>query len=398
MKNFVFISPNFPENYWFFCRKLKENGLRVLGIGDSPFDNLSLELKNSLDEYYKVSSLMNYDEVYRAVAFFIHKYGRIDWLESNNEFWLEQDAQLRQDFHITTGFQPEDMPHVKYKSLMKERYQLAGIPVARYHMVDDFDGCSAFIKEVGYPVIVKPDNGVGASRTYKLTCDEELVEFLKERDKTVYIMEEFIDATVNSYDAIINSKGEPIFETGNVTLVDIMNVVNYASNSFFYIRKELPDDIRDKGRAAVKAFGVRSRFVHFEFFRLNRDQHIGQKGDVVALEVNMRPSGGISPAMMNYANSTDVYEIWADMIAFDKTDKGTAEKQFCVFMGRRDYRNYVLSREDVLRIYHDHIKEESRVDPGLSEAMGDYMFLACFPTVEEVMDFVTKLIEEKPTE
>ena len=73
MKNFVFISPNFPENYWFFCRKLKENGLRVLGIGDSPFDNLSLELKNSLDEYYKVSSLMNYDEVYRAVAFFIHK-------------------------------------------------------------------------------------------------------------------------------------------------------------------------------------------------------------------------------------------------------------------------------------------------------------------------------------
>ena len=33
MKNVVFLSPNFPENYWNFCRELKNNGLRVLGIG-----------------------------------------------------------------------------------------------------------------------------------------------------------------------------------------------------------------------------------------------------------------------------------------------------------------------------------------------------------------------------
>ena len=71
MKNVVFLSPNFPENYWNFCRELKNNGLRVLGIGDCPYDNLRLELKDSLDEYYKVSSLDNYDEVYQAVAFFI---------------------------------------------------------------------------------------------------------------------------------------------------------------------------------------------------------------------------------------------------------------------------------------------------------------------------------------
>ena len=33
MKNFVFISPNFPLTYWKFCRELKNNGMRVLGIG-----------------------------------------------------------------------------------------------------------------------------------------------------------------------------------------------------------------------------------------------------------------------------------------------------------------------------------------------------------------------------
>ena len=53
------------------------------------------------------------------MAFFIFKYGRIDWLESNNEYWLERDAALRTDFHITSGFKTSDMPRIKYKSKMK---------------------------------------------------------------------------------------------------------------------------------------------------------------------------------------------------------------------------------------------------------------------------------------
>ena len=44
MKNVVFISPNFPTNYWQFCRELRNNGLNVLGIGDQPYDDLKPEL------------------------------------------------------------------------------------------------------------------------------------------------------------------------------------------------------------------------------------------------------------------------------------------------------------------------------------------------------------------
>ena len=125
MKNFVFISPNFPTNYWMFCRELRNNGLRVLGIGDCPYDQLAPELKDSLDDYYRVGSLENYDEKYRAVAFLIHRYGRIDWLESNNEYWLTHDAMLRTDFHITSGWQVGDLRRIRYKSGMKEYYQKA---------------------------------------------------------------------------------------------------------------------------------------------------------------------------------------------------------------------------------------------------------------------------------
>ncbi|MBR1584530.1 MAG: ATP-grasp domain-containing protein [Clostridia bacterium] len=393
MKNLIFISPNFPTNYWKFCRELKNNGLRVLGIGDQPYDELTDELKGSLNEYYKVGTLENYDEVYRAVAFFISKYGRIDWLESNNEYWLERDAMLRTDFHILSGWQVEDLERIKFKSGMKPYYQQAGIATARYHIVDDFDGCMAFIREVGFPVIVKPDNGVGASHTYKLDDENELGAFLAERDQGVrFIMEEFVTAEVNSYDAIIDSQGNPIFETGNVTPNSIMDIVNNNDNSLYYIVKDLADDVRDAGRRTVKSFGVKSRFVHFEFFRLTKDQPMGKAGDVVALEVNMRPCGGFSPDMMNYANSTDVYKIWADMIAFDYSTKPQGEHFFCAFAGRRDGKPFQMSHEEMAAKYAGQMRMMDRIPDALSGAMGNQMYVATFPTEEEMNAFYSDAV------
>ena len=190
-------------------------------------------------------------------------------------------------------------------------------------MVDTYEGGCAFVAEVGFPVVAKPDNGVGASHTFKISNYEELEQFYREKwNDTIYIMEEFVNAEVNSYDAIIDSNGEPMFETGNVTPNSIMDVVNNMDNSIYYIVKDLPEDTRARGRATVKSFGVKSRFVHFEFFRLLSDHEgLGKAGDVIALEVNMRPCGGFTPDMINFAHSTDVYKIWADMIAFDHSTK-----------------------------------------------------------------------------
>ena len=394
MKNVIFISPNFPVNYWQFCRELRFDGVNVLGIGDQPYDELSFELKSSLTEYYKVSTLEDYDQVYRAVAFFAFKYGRIDFLESNNEYWLEQDAHLRSDFNIPGGFRIEDVPRIRFKSGMKEYYRRAGIPTARFHMVGDAEGCRAFINEVGYPVIVKPDNGVGAAATYKLKNDAELTAFLAERDSRFpYIMEEFIDGKINSYDAIIDSKGEPLFETGNITGIAIMDIVNNHDNSIYHILKELPEDTRAFGRAAVKSFGVKSRFVHFEFFRLNRDQHIGKKGELAALEVNMRPSGGYTPDMINFAHSTNVYKIWADMVAFDRTDMPVGEHRFCACVGRRDGKRFRLSDDELAARYAGQMRMKERLDPALAEAMGNRLFLAVFDTQEELDAFYRDALE-----
>jgi hypothetical protein len=261
-------------------------------------------------------------------------------------------------------------------------------------MVEDEKGCRTFIKKVGYPVVVKPDNGVGAEHTYKLSNDEELLSFLADRPEDVpYIMEEFIHAEVNSYDAIIDSNGEPMFETGNVTPMSVMDIVNDQDNSIYYILKDLPEDTRAAGRATVKSFGVKSRFIHFEFFRLTQDQEgMGKKGDVVALEVNMRPCGGFTPDMINFAHSTNVYKIWADMIAFDRSTTPVGDHAFCAFAGRRDGKDFVLSHEEIMEKYGKNMKMVDRIPDALSGAMANQMYVATFPTQEALDAFYQDIL------
>ena len=392
MKNFVFLSPNFPATYWKFCAELKNNGMRVLGIGDCPYDQLQPELRGALHEYYKVDSLENYDAVFKAVAFFSFKYGKIDWLESNNEYWLMRDALLRTEFNICTGPKLEDMDKFKYKSRMKYYYEKAGLPTARYHLVEGYDDAAAFAHEVGYPVVVKPDNGVGAASTYRLSCDEDLAFFMDHKDDNVYIMEEFVDGYVQTYDAIIDADGNAIFESGNITPHSLMDIVNDNGDSLYYLVKELPDNIRDAGLRTVASFGVKSRFVHLEFFVLNRDQEgLGKKGDVLGLEVNMRPAGGYTPEMYNYSQETDVYKIWADMVAFNYNTKPIGAHHYCAFFGRRDGRNYVMTDDQVMEKYGPKMKMQGRIPDALSGAMANRMFVVNVDTEEELKEFYEDL-------
>lgn len=411
--NFIFISPHFPHTYWEFCNRLKQNGVNVLGIADAPYESLTSELKDSLTEYYKVDNLENYDEVHRAVSFFSFKYGRIDWIESNNEYWLEQDARLRTDFNVTTGIKNDGIAAIKEKSEMKKYYAKGGIPTARQIKASrGVYNTISFAEKVGYPLIAKPDVGVGAGGTHKIHNVDELHEFfnLKKDDAMNYVVEEFITGDICSYDAIIDSHSKPIFESMTVWPPSIMDIVNKQLDLSYYVAPTIPDTLSELGRKTVEAFGVKSRFVHLEFFRLDRDRKgLGKKGDFVALEVNMRPAGGYTPDMINFAHSTDIYRIWADMVTYDRSqtaaaykhDAGNAlslpwkEEYFCAFASRRDIYDYVYSIDDVKEKYGERIVMCERMPEILSGAMGQQMFTVKLKTKEEVDEFVEFVHKKK---
>lgn len=387
--NFVFISPNYPKPFWNWCRQLKNLGVNVLGIGDCPYDNLENNLKSSLTEYYKVGTLENYNDVYRAVAFFTFKYGRIDAIESNNEYWLEQDARLREDFNIKSGADLKATRRYKTKSAMKRYYKKAGVPTALYHMVKEKKDALKFIRQVGYPVIAKPDGGVGATHTYKIKSEAELDEFFVTKLDVPYIMEEFIDGDIFSYDAIINSKSEPLFESMTEWPPSILDIVNDAKELTYFIPPYVDEQLRAYGRATVKAFGVYSRFVHLEFFKLKTDSHLGKKGDFVALEANMRPFGGYTPDMCNYAHSVDVYKLWAEMMVYDRLVSSVSEEDyFCVYAGRRDIYSYEHTEAEVEDRFRGRIVTHERMPELMVPQLGNVNFTAKVKTRAEVDDFI----------
>ena len=394
--NFVYISPQFPKHYWNFCDRLNKNGVTVLGIGDTPYDDLSEELKGALTEYYFVPDLSDYDTVFRAVAFFSFKYGKIDWLESNNEFWLEQDARLRTDFHITTGEQYENIGRIKHKSAMKAYYAKAGVPTARLSKVTDYAAAQDFIGQVGYPVIVKPDTGVGATDTYKLENDADLARFFEEKPEAPYVMEDFITGDICSYDAILDNEGNPLLESMTVWPPSVMDIVIQQLDLSYYTVDHAPEALKQVGRATVKAFGVRSRFVHLEFFRLTKPkQGLGEVGDFVGLEVNMRPAGGYTPDMIDFAHSTDVYQIWADMVT-DNVRKipDSGEHCYCVYASRRDCHRYAHSHEEILERYGEDIVMCERMPEMMVPQMGNQMYTAKRPDYEAAMEFI-RFVQEQ---
>lgn len=388
--NFIFVSPQFPHTYWEFCHRLKQNGVTVLGIGDTPYESLSNELRGSLDDWYYVPNMEDYDRMYRAVAFLASKWGRIDWIESNNEYWLAQDARLRTDFNVRTGIQTDHIDAIKEKSEMKRYYALAGVPSARQiKAAEGEEAVRAFAEKTGYPVFAKPDIGVGANGTYKIDDSAALSAFFRdEREWQHYVVEEFVSGDIASYDAIVGQGGEPLFESMTMWPPSVADIVKGHLDLSYYVSPVMPEQLRERGRATVKAFGVFNRFVHLEFFVLGADRPgLGRKGDYVGLEVNMRPAGGYTPDMINFSHSIDVYKIWADMVAYGKSDVRPGEQYYCAFASRRDEHRYRHTHEEILSRYGKDMVMCERMQGIMVSAMGEQMYTVRLKTFDEMTEF-----------
>ena len=390
MKNFVLISPHFPKTYYHFAESLKNNGFRVLGVGDAPYHEIPEELKNALTEYYTCYDMVNLDNQKRAIQYFIDKYGAIDYLESNNEYWLSKDAELREFFDIKNGVRPNELQFWQHKSLMKQHYKEAGARVADFILVSDRDSLMKFIDKVGYPVFIKPDIGVGAADDYKIENENDVDYFFSHRTDWVrYICEQYISGTIVSFDGICDMESNIVFCASNVFPPSVADVVKEGKDLFYYTVDVVPDDLKEIGQKVIKAFGVKQRFFHLEFFRLDKAvKGVGKKNDLVALETNMRPAGGYTPDMLNYSQSLNSYQIWADVMAFNENKQDmNKEKYFCACASRRNSSRYAHSDQEVLETYRGKIRAYGYYPHGLSSAMGDRYFMANFPSIDELLEF-----------
>ena len=397
--NFVFVSPNFPVRYFKWVEALRSRGINVLGIGDTPTENLHPRLKAALTEYYFAWDLSNDGLMDEAIRYYQNKYGKIDFIESNNEWWLELDARLRERFNVDTGFHPADMTHIKAKSAMKEYFRKGGAKVMRYLLVHgpmDKEKALEFVESVGYPVFVKPDIGVGAGDSHCLRNREDLDRFFERELPEPYIMEEYIDGRIVSFDGLCDSHGDVVFCCTDHFPVPIAQVVNEGLDHVYYnIPFSMPMiDVDPKkfeavGRSVVKAFGIKRRFFHIEFFVLNEDKPgLAKKNEFVALECNMRPPGGYTPDLINYGSSVSVYDIYADLVLHDEVKVDlTLPKYIAVASHRKDTLRYAHTLDEVKAKYQSHLRMCGRYPEHIAVVMGNDFLFATFDTIEEAREF-----------
>jgi len=377
--NFVYLSPHFPPNYISFSQQLSYLGVNVLGLADEPYDLLPHNLKNSLSVYYRVNDLHNYDELLRALGYFTHQYGKIDRIDSLNEYWLETEARLRLDFNIP-GLQGDDLARAKRKSRMKEVFRKAGVAVARGKVVESIDDAKKLVRQTGYPLVAKPDIGVGAAKTYKIHNLAELEGFFASKPTVEYILEEFIDGDIVTFDGLTDRDGNPVYFNSLVYDKGIMEAVTQNEHIYYYTARDIPADLEEAGRRVLKAFNVRERFFHFEFFRRP------PKGEIVALEVNLRPPGGLTTDMWNYASDIDIYREWAHIIVHNRFTTEYTRKYHVAFVGRKYHNIYAVPHEAIITELGPALVHHEPISGIFSAALGDYGYIVRAPELQTVLD------------
>jgi hypothetical protein len=381
--NVLFLSPNFPPQFYLFCRALREQGLRPLGLGDSPPQDVARPLVEAVAEYLYVPDMNRYDEVLRAVGYLTWRHGKIDRIDSLNEHWLPLEARLREDFNVP-GPRPAELARHRSKTGMREVFREAGVPCTEGERVISREQVRAFAARAGFPLVFKPDVGVGAWSTFKVSSAEELERALA-RPLEGFVVERFAEGRLTSYDGLADREGRVVWETSHVYSSGVMEMVNEVRDVWYYNRREIPAGLREQGARVVRAFGLRERFFHIEFFE-------EPSGAFRALEINLRPPGGFTTDMMNYSADIDVYRLWARLLAGEDLSGLRIDRAYhCAHVSRRYQVRYRVPHEELLERLRGLLVLERPIPPALAAAMGDHLYMLRHPEeakLREAIDLV----------
>ena len=211
-----------------------------------------------------------------------------------------------------------------------------------------------------------------------------------------FIAEEYIDGLVETFDGITDSQGNILICSSHVMMESIMDTVNEGGDTAFYGQIVEGSDIKEVGSRVVKAFDAKQKFFHFEFFRLGKDKAgLGKKGDLVGLEVNMRAPGAYIPDMMNYSYNANVYDIFADMLIYDRCFI-EPKQQYCIgYAGRRDGLKYKHHSQQIRMKFKDQLISHEIVPDALAAAMGNQVYLLRAKNEKEIQEMIKYVLEKK---
>lgn len=384
--NVLFVSPGFPPHFVLFCEALREAGARVLGLGDVPPPALGSRLRDVLDEYAFVPDLDDDDAVLRAVAGLVHRHGRIAHVDSLNEHWLDLEARIRLDFNIP-GARPAETASWRSKTEMGERFLRAGLAPPISRRVDVAEDARAFARDRGFPILLKPDVGVGADGVFDATDEAALERVLASVPIRGAVAQEYVRGKLVTFDGLTGRDGRIVFASSATYAAGVMEFSRDRLDVVYHVRRSVPASVRAVGERVVEAFDVRGRFFHIEMFEL-------PDGTVRPLEINMRPPGGFSVDLMNFAGDIDLYRAWAAVVVgAPSAPLPEALPYASAHVGRRPWHRYAREPHDVARALGSALVASPWMPPLLAEKMGSPVFLVRHEDEAELARLVATALE-----
>jgi len=309
----VFIEPRFPANQKHFIRAFAEIGVRVSAIGEGSKDSLDDELRHWLTHYEEVKNVTNEQQVLDAVRF-IQRHAHVDRLEATVEAHIMPTAHVREKAGIP-GTSVRTAYLCRDKPAMKAALREGGVPCAASDAVSTYAEAHAFAERVGYPLILKPRDGAGASGATRVDSDRELAHACGalglDKGRSAAI-EEFIEGHEGFFDTLtVNGKVVHEFVCHYYPNVLEAMRTRWISPQFIATNRidSAPgyDEIKVMGQKVVEVLGIETSATHMEWFA-------GPKG-LKFSEIGCRPPGVRAWDLYNVGNDMDLYREWAMLVS-----------------------------------------------------------------------------------
>jgi len=321
--NIIFIEPSFPYNQREFVRGLHQAGATVIGIGERPQEHLADDIKGWLSHYVQVKSVVHEPSLLRAVQ---HVQGRVyvDRLEATVEAHIMAAARVREAAGIP-GTSVRTAYLCRDKPAMKEVLREAGIACAQSTRAGEPEEAREFARREGYPLIIKPPAGAGASGTWKVRNDDELERVIQEcglADGVEVAIEEFVEGHEGYLDTL-TIDGEVVHEF----------ITHYYPNVLVAMRErwispqmvttnriEEPGylEVRKMARDVIRILDIGTSATHMEWF-------FGPKG-LKFSEIGCRPPGVGQWDVYNTANDFDLYYEWASALTHGRPQRAPSRR------------------------------------------------------------------------
>jgi Carbamoyl-phosphate synthase L chain, ATP binding domain len=338
----VFIEPRFPANQKQFVKALAEVGAEVTAIGEGSRESLDGDLKHWLLHYEEVRSVVDEEAVLRAVRF-IQGRKHVDRLEAVVEAHIMPAARVREaagipGTSVRTAFLCRDKPAMK--QLLRE----GGIPCAQSTGASSLAEVRAFVEQVGFPIIIKPRAGAGASGAARVDSLAELEPALRAlgagQPGWSVAIEEFIEGHEGFYDTLAIS-GQVVHDFVSHYYPNVLEAMRTRWISPQFIATNRIDsapayeELKVLGRKVVGLLGIETSATHMEWF-------YGPRG-LKFSEIGCRPPGVRAWDLYNVGNDMDLYREWAMAIAHGRPGQRASRRYAAGIIALRPQHDGVIA-------------------------------------------------------